>query len=69
VVYALSGVALESADTVVRGLPEDLTRSVQQAARIHVESSLDTRCPPSRIEGTRKRRRWSNGALKERKPS
>ena len=42
VFYALSGVALESADTVVRGLPEDLTRSVQQAARIHVESSLDT---------------------------
>jgi hypothetical protein len=42
VFYALSGVALESADSVVRGLPEDLTRQVQQAARIHVESSLDT---------------------------
>ena len=42
VFYALSGVALESAYTVVRDLPEDLTRQVQQAARIYVESSLDT---------------------------
>ena len=42
VFYALSSVALESADTVVRDLPEDLTKQVQQAARIYAESSLDT---------------------------
>ena len=42
VFHALSGIALKSAGTVDRDLPEDLTQQVQQAARIYVESSLDT---------------------------
>jgi len=42
VFYALSGVALQSADNVDRDLPDDLIREVQTMARAYVEGSLDS---------------------------